>query len=42
MTPRIHTDASVIGGCLDSGFRQPSIRLMQLFRTSRAIPVLPI
>jgi hypothetical protein len=40
MKPRIYTDTSVIGGCLDSEFREPSIRLMQLFRTGRAILVL--
>lgn len=39
MKPRIYTDTSVIGECLDSEFREPSIRLMQLFRTGRAIMV---
>jgi hypothetical protein len=39
MRPRIYTDTSVIGGCLDSEFRESSIRLMQLFRTGRAIMV---
>lgn len=39
MRPRIYADTSVIGGCLDSEFREPSIRLMELFKAGRAILV---
>ena len=40
MRPRIYADTSVIGGCLDPEFREPSTRLMQLFESGRAILVI--
>lgn len=37
---RIYTDTSVIGGCLDEKFREPSLRLFDTFRTGGAVLVL--
>lgn len=40
MRPRIYADTSVIGGCLDDEFREPSRRLLELFRVGKAVLVL--
>lgn len=40
MKRRIYTDTSVIGGCLDTEFRQPSVELLGLFQSGKAIIVL--
>jgi predicted thioesterase len=40
MLRRIYIDTSVIGGCLDAEFSQPSLALMELFRSGRAIAVI--
>jgi len=40
MRPRIYTDTSVIGGCLDPEFQRASTQLIQLFKTGFAILVL--
>ena len=40
MKRRIYTDTSVIGGCLDAEFRQPSLELLGLFRSGKAVIVL--
>ncbi len=40
MKRRIYTDTSVIGGCLDVGFRRPSVELLGLFQSGKAIIVL--
>ncbi len=40
MRPRIYADTSVIGGCLDGEFREPSSRLLELFRVGKAVLVL--
>lgn len=40
MKRRIYTDTSVIGGCLDNEFQQPSLELLGLFRSGKAIIVL--
>ena len=40
MRPRIYTDTSVIGGCLDPQFRKASTQLIHLFKSGMAILVL--
>jgi hypothetical protein len=40
MKLRIYTDTSVIGGCLDDEFRQPSLELLGLFKSGEAVIVL--
>jgi hypothetical protein len=40
MKRRIYTDTSVIGGCLDVEFRQPSLELLGLFKSGKAVIVL--
>ena len=40
MKRTIYTDTSVIGGCLDAEFRQPSLELLGLFRSGKAVIVL--
>jgi hypothetical protein len=40
MKRRIYTDTSVIGGCLDAEFRQPSVELLGLFQSGKAVVVL--
>ena len=40
MKQRIYTDTSVIGGCLDEEFQEPSIDLMNTFITGESIIVL--
>lgn len=40
MKRRIYTDTSVIGGCLDAEFRQPSLELLGLFQSGKAVIVL--
>jgi hypothetical protein len=40
MRPRIYTDTSVIGGCLDPQFRKASKQLIHLFKSGMAILVL--
>jgi hypothetical protein len=40
MLPRIYTDTSVIGGCLDFEFRDSSTKLIQSFISGAAIMVL--
>jgi predicted nucleic acid-binding protein len=37
---RIYVDTSVIGGCLDEEFREPSLRLIEQIRTGGAVMVL--
>jgi hypothetical protein len=37
---RIYTDTSVIGGCLDAEFQQPSLGLLDLFKAGEAVIVL--
>ncbi len=32
MKPRIYTDTSVLGGCEDEEFREPSLRLLEAFQ----------
>ena len=39
-TPRIYTDTSVIGGCLDPEFRVASERLFDSFRSGQSIVVI--
>jgi hypothetical protein len=38
--PRIYTDTSVIGGCLDTEFATPSLLLFDNFKSGRAVIVL--
>src|SRR5947209_2441458 len=40
MRARIYADTSVIGGCFDDEYREPSRRLVERFRRNRAIIVL--
>ena len=40
MKPRIYTDTSVLGGCEDDEFRDPSRRLLEAFRRSEFTLVL--
>jgi predicted nucleic acid-binding protein len=40
MTPRIYTDTSVLGGCEDEEFREPSLRLLEAFRRGELTLVL--
>ena len=40
MKRRIYTDTSVIGGCLDAEFRGPSLELLDLFKSGKAVVVL--
>jgi len=40
MKPRIYTDTSVLGGCEDDEFREPSRRLVESFRRGEATLVL--
>ncbi len=40
MKQRVYTDTSVIGGCLDDEFHAPSVRLIEKFRSGKAIVVL--
>jgi hypothetical protein len=40
MKRRIYTDTSVIGGCLDAEFRGPSLGLLDLFESGKAVIVL--
>lgn len=40
MKPRIYTDTSVIGGCLDEEFRDASLQLITTFRIGNAVLVL--
>lgn len=40
MKPRIYVDTSVLGGCEDSEFREPSRQLLDAFLRGRAIMVL--
>ena len=39
MKPRIYTDTSVLGGCEDDEFREPSIRLLEAFERGEMILV---
>jgi hypothetical protein len=39
MRPRIYTDTSVIGGCLDEEFKDASLRLINMFRVGEAVLV---
>lgn len=39
MKPRIYTDTSVIGGCLDEEFQDASLRLFDMFKAGEAIIV---
>jgi len=39
MKARIYTDTSVIGGCLEKEFKEPSVRLFEWFEQGRAIIV---
>jgi hypothetical protein len=36
---RVYIDASVVGGCLDSEFREASVQLFERFRSGRMIAV---
>ncbi|HYN20956.1 MAG TPA: PIN domain protein [Thermoanaerobaculia bacterium] len=40
MKPRIYTDTSVLGGCGDDEFREPSLRLVQAFEDGELTLVL--
>ncbi|MBI4443369.1 MAG: PIN domain protein [Acidobacteria bacterium] len=40
MKQRVYTDTSVIGGCLDVEFQAPSLRLVEKFRSGKAVVVL--
>lgn len=40
MKPRIYTDTSVLGGCVDDEFREPSLRLLEAFEHGKATLVL--
>jgi hypothetical protein len=40
MKRRIYTDTSVIGGCLDAEFSGPSLGLVRLFKSGKAVLVL--
>ena len=40
MKPRIHTDTSVLGGCEDEEFREPSRRLLAAFQRGELTLVL--
>lgn len=40
MIPRIYTDTSVIGGCLDDEFKETSLQLINMFRIGEAILVI--
>ena len=37
MKPRIYTDTSVLGGCEDDEFREPSSRMLEAFRAYNAV-----
>jgi hypothetical protein len=39
MTPRIYTDTSVIGGCLDEEFKEASLQLINMFELGAAVLV---
>jgi predicted nucleic acid-binding protein len=39
MTPRIYTDTSVIGGCLDEEFKEASLQLINMFKLGAAVLV---
>ena len=39
MTPRIYTDTSVIGGCLDEEFKEASLQLINMFKLGTAVLV---
>jgi hypothetical protein len=39
MTPRIYTDTSVIGGCLDAEFKEASLQLIDMFKLGAAVLV---
>lgn len=39
MKPRIYTDTSVLGGCLDEEFEDASLRLLNMFKAGEAIIV---
>jgi hypothetical protein len=38
--PRVYTDTSVLGGCEDDEFREPSLRLLETFQLGKMILVL--
>ena len=40
MKPRIYTDTSVLGGCEDEEFREPSHRLLEAFERGELTLVL--
>ncbi len=40
MRPRIYADTSVLGGCEDDEFREPSHRLVEAFKSGESILVL--
>jgi hypothetical protein len=40
MKPRIYTDTSVIGGCLDDEFREASCQLIDMFKVGDAMLVI--
>lgn len=40
MKPRIYTDTSVLGGCEDEEFREPSLRLLEAFQSGELTLVL--
>lgn len=40
MKPRVYTDTSVLGGCEDDEFREPSLRLLETFQLGKMILVL--
>lgn len=40
MTPRVYTDTSVLGGCEDEEFREPSRRLLEAFLKGKLTLVL--
>jgi hypothetical protein len=39
MRPRIYTDTSVIGGCLDEEFKEASLQLINMFKLGAAVLV---
>jgi hypothetical protein len=39
MRPRIYTDTSVIGGCLDEEFKEASLQLVSMFKGGEAVLV---
>jgi hypothetical protein len=39
MTPRIYTETSAIGGCLDEEFKEASLPLINMFKLGAAVLV---